>query len=989
MKKNQFFWCTLLTLYTTSTKFFQAKYYYDKYNCRYFAPFLLLFFYSLLGAWIFYLVENSNEKEMKIDEERKLDRLRNSTFQRIVGAFHTRTRLERATKSRNLLLWYEKELQRVKLPEALEWDMWGALFYVGTIFTTIGYGNIVPRTVTGRALSVVYAIIGIPLVLAILSRFGQFLEHTITRAWLRHRDRIKDAHKKTRKRLTARSKEGKSLESLEEGKLTSPTPSEFLEEHLIEDSRTIPIWLALLFCISWICACAALFLIWEKRWTFFTSLYFFFISLSTIGLGDVVPDHPHMLILMFWLVIIGLSIVSMLLTVIQIKFEECLYNLMIRMQEEYHKNLASGTPFDHDEIRRRAMEHQPLLMKLFGPDLMSEDQREKIEEKAEQFERVVRITNNKNIQTEPPAAFGAGTQMEHNANSMACDPMSESDHVRMANGETQWSRQFPSMLPEEHSSDSDDHDSMSDATSLPMDSIRNGPLKDVTKAVDENIQTDIAQFQIDEIVLRLAALQANRPRSNLVDRGVEASLLCTGKRAKKRGRTDSIEDKSVKDMTVGPYDVYAIFSVENGGSPLQDKEILTTMLQVMTQSMESDSTTPKSTKDLGVNTIPHPMASCGVSTNPVSWRTQSIETDANDVMNKSIATDPATLMDKTTETSRSEQVDPTAKMSWDEKLRHDIMTSPLLRRLVMKTSGISRNPSSERDDHSQQTSLIIDPKRMDTDRSQQTSLIIDRPHPEVDRSVQIAPDYTDRMTSPIPGDSLHRSFQSASDEMADRSQQTSHEMVDRMQETSRVEMVTQGVGTDQVNLIQYEYLPRKKLQPFPEPGGYNPGTDWNHGSASMYEGRMTDSMTASTQYSPPMSRSVTTQNTDNLDVKNGKSRSLSTSGLGTSAYDDESRQEVIIQTDDSYLKIARRRHEYRSNRTQFLPVVAASPICSRDIEPFKTDRPSERRGFYIDVKGLQRKRSTAKLRRKMSHHKNRLGCNAEAQTGSSMDHELE
>ncbi|VDM80249.1 unnamed protein product [Strongylus vulgaris] len=62
------------------------------------------------------------------------------------------------------------------------------------------------------------------------------------------------------------------------------------------------------------------------------------------------------------------------------------------------------------------MEDQPFFMKLFGPDLMSEEQKEKIEETAEQFERIVRQTNTKNIQTEPPTFFVAGTQMENLAN---------------------------------------------------------------------------------------------------------------------------------------------------------------------------------------------------------------------------------------------------------------------------------------------------------------------------------------------------------------------------------------------------------------------------------------------------------------------------------------------------------------------------------------------------------------------------------------------
>ena len=153
-------------------------------------------------------------------------------------------------------------------------------------------------------------------------------------------------------------------------------------------------------CIGWVCGCAGLFCLWETRWNYFTSLYFFCISLSTIGLGDVVPDHPRMLILMFWLVIIGLSIVSMLLSVIQIKMEEWLYHLMIKMQKEYRRAIESGNPVDKERIIQEIIQKQPFFMREIAPHLISETQAEKLNQQAETFEKVTRVTNNKNIQTD-------------------------------------------------------------------------------------------------------------------------------------------------------------------------------------------------------------------------------------------------------------------------------------------------------------------------------------------------------------------------------------------------------------------------------------------------------------------------------------------------------------------------------------------------------------------------------------------------------------
>ncbi|XP_053619438.1 muscle M-line assembly protein unc-89-like [Plodia interpunctella] len=246
------------------------------------------------------------------------------------------------------------------------WNFMNSFVYCLTLITTIGYGHIAPKTTYGRVATIVYAIIGIPLFLIVLADFGKLFTRIIKFFWaFIRRFYYTRSCRKVRRTVPVQEvmkglnivydvvrrpsqifseedlerKAGDSPPVLERKSSDAPpplppkpgqlsqtkdvenetepdTPAPSLFE--IDDEFNLPISVAIVILIVYIIIGAFGYYTWET-WNFFESFYFVFISMSTIGLGDLVPDHPMFMMASILYLVFGLALTSMCINVVQVK----------------------------------------------------------------------------------------------------------------------------------------------------------------------------------------------------------------------------------------------------------------------------------------------------------------------------------------------------------------------------------------------------------------------------------------------------------------------------------------------------------------------------------------------------------------------------------------------------------------------------------------------------------------------------------------------
>ncbi|XP_045466129.1 TWiK family of potassium channels protein 7-like [Harmonia axyridis] len=265
----------------------------------------LVLIYTLFGAVVFMALEGGFRQDSALgstksaqNEDSLVGVLRSQTVERLWSITENLNILYKENWTRlaaeevlmfqeslfKVLNDYEGNLNHLGYPQAHKWSFSSSFLYSLTLITTIGYGPVSPKTSWGKLVTILYALVGIPLMLLYLSTTGDVLAKSFRRLY------------------------GKIC-----GRNLRKLPCS------CADMVRVPVTLCVVILLTYICSGAILFSRLED-WSLLEGSYFCFVSLGTIGFGDLLPGkntEEISLCACSAYILTGLALVAMCFSLVQ------------------------------------------------------------------------------------------------------------------------------------------------------------------------------------------------------------------------------------------------------------------------------------------------------------------------------------------------------------------------------------------------------------------------------------------------------------------------------------------------------------------------------------------------------------------------------------------------------------------------------------------------------------------------------------------------
>ncbi|KHN74239.1 TWiK family of potassium channels protein 18 [Toxocara canis] len=312
----------------------------NKLGVRHVLLVVILSLYALFGGLIFYKLEHDNEINSLNENHIILTNFFENLTIRLFKIVNVTPTPQQHQQAMELVRDYYREMLLVEdkyagsvfhkyenFDERLTWYFSSAIFFAMTVFTTIGYGTIACQTVAGKVVTIIYAVVGIPLMLMVVSDLGRVLLGAMTSLYNSGRHAFRQVKMMFTIKLCRRGQRTQEDEY-------------FADKQLPLYISVLVVMIYLLICSSIISFCDS-YDGMKQGLSYFDSFYYSFQSLATIGLGDVMPNNIKYNPLVSLMFIFGLALLSLVNGTVYRKVERKFLAYMDQF-ESWLQNLNYG-----------------------------------------------------------------------------------------------------------------------------------------------------------------------------------------------------------------------------------------------------------------------------------------------------------------------------------------------------------------------------------------------------------------------------------------------------------------------------------------------------------------------------------------------------------------------------------------------------------------------------------------------------------------------